>query len=917
MCRINDHFSWVRLRALAHNCRHALGVLSLAFCAVIAMTQNTRAQSTVTINWRDSNFPTQFNAGGDFFNEGTAELGMYANINNTAKQTVAWKNFTIDGSTGGTARSLQVGDVFSITVSATRAFGQIGFSLNSGGTQGSSYANNISGSRMFVNTDNYGSWYVGGLSGGPSSNASLGYTPSQNVFRDYVFSVRITSQTTADITLGVAGSDFRAFNRVLGGSAGANISAFSIYGSDMWDGDSNENAYWKQTTTIVNSGRVELGYYAASGTTVAPGVISDGLAANSTSTASPNAVFIGGDAGSQVNLTAANTYTGATTVNANARLEIQNASALGGTANGTSVTSSGALSLYQATGGITITDEALTLNGVGVSGANGALRNTGGNNQWNGAISLGSNSRINADTTGSSGSLTIGGNVSGGGSVLFLGAAGGTGGNTGGNITINGVISGAGATQNGTTTSIYKDGVGALTHGGANNYTGDTRIAQGNLAVASGGSLGSGSDVFIADGASLTVNANATVASLQEWGTTNSGTATIGTGATLTVSGNDYNTFMNSIGGGGNLVKSGTGTMNLFGTQGYTGTTTVSGGRLNTDVALASSGVTVSGGTFEAEVANVLGDSAAVTVSSGTYLLGGNDTIGALSGTGGAINLGANRLTTTVSSGSSSYTGGAISGTGGGVTKAGIGRFDLGGTHSYTGNTEASAGELRLVGASLASSSVSVSSGAKLSGYGSVGTIGGPGSIDPGNSPGIIATTQVNPSQGTDYNFEFTGPAPTFNAPAASVNDLIRATGATPFSQSLSAANIINIYFSGSALFAGSSPVQYTGGFFTDQSASFAGSISGATFNYFFQNNAGSIGYNDANYYTRSQYETLVLGTNMVITLSTVAQTADFGGGNIIGQILRIDVVPEPSTYALLVFSAVGVAGYMIRRRRR
>ena len=917
MSRINVHFSWARSRALAHNCGHAHGVLLLAFCAVIALTQNTRAQSTVTINWRDSNFPTQFNAGGDFFDQGTAELGMYANVNSTAKQTVAWKNFTIDGSTGGTARNLQVGDVFTITVSATRAFGQIGFSLNAGGTQGSSYANNISGSRMFVNTDNYGSWYVGGLSGGPSSNASLGYTPSQNVFRDYIFSVRITSQTTADITLGVAGSDFRAFNRVLGGSAGANISAFSIYGSDMWDGDSNENAYWKQTTTIVNSGRVELGYYAASGTTVTPGVISDGLAANSTSTASPNAVFIGGDAGSQVNLTAANTYTGATTVNANARLEIQNASALGGTANGTSVTSSGALSLYQATGGITITDEALTLNGVGVSGANGALRNTGGNNAWNGAISLGSNSRINADTTGSSGSLTIGGNVSGGGNVLFLGAAGSTGGNTGGNITINGVISGAGATQNGTTTSIYKDGVGALTLGGANNYTGDTRIAQGNLTVASGGSLGSGSDVFIADGASLTVNANTTVASLQEWGTTNSGTATIGTDATLTVGGNDYNTFMNSIGGGGNLLKSGTGTMNLFGAQGYTGTTAVSGGRLNTDAALASSGVTVSGGTFEAKVADVLGDSAAVTVNSGTYLLGGNDTIGALSGTGGAINLGANRLTTTVSSGSSSYTGGAISGTGGGVTKAGIGRFDLGGTHSYTGNTEVSAGELRLVDATLASSSVSVSSGAKLSGYGSVGAIGGAGSIDPGNSPGIITTTQVNPSQGTDYNFEFTGPAPTFNAPAASVNDLIRATGATPFSQSLSAANIINIYFSGSALFAGSSPVQYTGGFFTDRPDSFAGSISGATFNYFFQNSAGSIGYNDANYYTRSQYETLVLGTNMVITVSTEAQNANFGGGNIDGRILRVDVVPEPSTYALLVLSAVGVAGYMIRRRRR
>lgn len=676
----------------------------------------------------------------------------------------------------------------------------------------------------------------------------------------------------------------------------ADSGAFTING-----GTANLGGFSETVGAVsINGGTITNGALTGSGYSAQAGTVGAALAGSGGLSKSGNGILY---------LSGENSYSGSTTVSAGT-IELQNNSALGNTNGATTISTGAQIKLYSPTG-LNNVAENIGLAGTGIANG-GAILSTGGNNVLTGALTLNGGTRINTDTSGGSGSLTISGAISGGNNTIFLGANGAA-------MTISGVLSGGGASQDGSVTSLYKDGSSALTLSGANTYTGDTRIAQGNLTVSSGGNLGNGtSDVFIADGASLTVNANATVASLQEWGITNSGTATIGTSATLTVSGNDYNTFMNSIGGGGNLVKSGTGTMNLFGTQGYNGATTVSGGRLNTDVALASSGVTVSGGTFEAKVANVLGDSAAVTVNSGTYLLGGNDTIGALSGTGGAINLGANRLTTTVSSGSSSYTGGAISGTGGGLTKAGIGRLDLGGTHSYTGNTEVSAGDLRLVGATLTSSSVSVVSGAKLSGYGSVGTIGGAGSIDPGNSPGIITTTQVDPSAGTDYNFEFTGLTPSFGVPAASVNDLIRATGATPFTQSLSAANIINVYFSGSALFTGSTPVQYTGGFFTDQSASFASSISGATFNYFFQNNAGSIGYNDANYYTRSQYETLVLlGTNMVITVSTVAQSANFGGGNIDGQILQIDVVPEPSTYALLGLGAAALGIYQWRRRRR
>ncbi len=148
------------------------------------------------------------------------------------------------------------------------------------------------------------------------------------------------------------------------------------------------------------------------------------------------------------------------------------------------------------------------------------------------------------------------------------------------------------------------------------------------------------------------------------------------------------------------------------------------------------------------------------------------------------------------------------------------------------------------------------------------------------------------------------------------MNDVIRITGATPFSQALASGNGINIYFSGAALFTGSTAVQYQGGFFTDQSTSFASSISGATYNYYFANTNGPTTYNGVNYYNKAQYESLVLGTNMLITVSTVAQTANFGGGDINGQVMQVQVIPEPSTYALLGLSAAAFGAYRWRRRR-
>lgn len=578
-------------------------------------------QTIVTYTLNNTGYYTKFASGGDIFTGSPAssgELGMWANTD--SKQIVAWRTYKTAGDNSGSNRALQVGDVFKITVYCTRAFGQIGFSLNAGGTQGTSYANNISGSRLYVNTDNYGSWYVN-RSGG---NTSFSYNPSQNTYRDYIFTVKITSSTTADVFLTVDGTDYRAYNLTMNGTN--NIDAFSVYGSDMWDGNSNDNAYWKQTCTVQNSGSVELGYYLTTGT-YTPGLISNGLAANSTSTSSTNVVNIGGDAGTAVILNQNNTYTGPTTINNNATLRLGAAGSgsntpLGTTDAGTTVSSGGSLDLN----GFTLaTAEALTLNGTGQS-SNGALRNgssTGAT--YSGLVTLGSASSI----IGGSGTIALSntGTITGSGFGLTLGGV------QGGSIAS---IIGTGAG------TLTKQDAGTWTLSNANTYTGATSITGGTLTLSGSGTLGSGSDVRISSGATLNLNGvNATVGSVAETGVNNGGTITLGSG-TLTVNGANKGTFyQNSISGTGGITMAGSGTtvLSLYGTQSYTGTTTVSGGKIASGVAFSSKNYSISGGALDLNAINIVPDDATISLSGGTVNFNANETIQDLIATSGTINI--------------------------------------------------------------------------------------------------------------------------------------------------------------------------------------------------------------------------------------------------------------------------------------
>ena len=389
------------------------------------------------------------------------------------------------------------------------------------------------------------------------------------------------------------------------------------------------------------------------------------------------------------------------------------------------------------TGQLTVQAGTLKIDTINNASANGEL----GNN----ALSV-----ILGNTGGVTGTLEYTGGTASS-TKKFTMATGGTGAfqvdTAGTTLTLSGVIDGTGA--------LLKTGAGTLTLSGANTYSGKTSIQNGTLSVSSLNKVSGGS-------ASSSLGAPTTVANgtIDIGSTTNSGTllytgtgettdrvinlagttggAVIqndGTGAltfssnltatgagskTLTLQGS--NTGSNTISGiivdnsGSNttaLVKAGTGTWILSGANTYTG------------------GTTVSAGTLKVSGSGTLGStSGSLTVNGGTLDLNGtNQSVGALSGSGGTIlndTTGtAKTLTVGTGGGTGSYAGviaDHTSGTGTvALTKTGAGTQTLSGTNTYTGATTVNAGTLNITGSLASGSAVTVNnSGSVLEGTGTI-----------------------------------------------------------------------------------------------------------------------------------------------------------------------------------------------------
>jgi len=273
---------------------------------------------------------------------------------------------------------------------------------------------------------------------------------------------------------------------------------------------------------------------------------------------------------------------------------------------------------------------------------------------------------------------------------------------------------------------------------------------------------------------------------------------------------------------------------------------------------------------------------------------GGSLTVDVLSATGGSNSV-INFSGGTLSSGSSSVNTGSVFTVGDGSGATATYHMD-GGTHTFANG-------------------VSLNTDGALTGSGTlVGEVGGAGSIDPGNSPGIATVSSVDTTGGIDFNLEFTAKnaEPVWSSASASGNDVLRITGADSFTAALDSDNIINVFLDVSSVSSGDT---FTGGFFTlDDITS---DLENASFEYYVLGDGSgiSITYSATGYYALSEYD-----SDLLLGYSVIAQDADFGSGTVSGYTVLFTAstatIPEPSTFGLIC-GLVGVCSISLRRRVR
>lgn len=522
---------------------------------------------------------------------------------------------------------------------------------------------------------------TGGINGtsGTLDLAANGFAASSGAFGGSIIGSGAFTKTSAGaLTLSGNNNGFTGTTSVNGGTlalqSALGSTGITVAAAGTLTTSANEQL--ANTATLTANGNVSLGgsetigTLAGSGTVDAAGNLSvstlNGSAqinAGSNTVTAKDGSFAGSINGNgglvknstgTLSLTASNSYTGTTQVNAGTL-------ALSGTlqstavnvANGAALTSTGG-NLF---GGSSLTNhgqvtidrnETITSYASGGPGVNGSLLGTGTLTASTYALNDGSTVSANTGT----GIITTNGAVT-------INAA-----NTGASaITVQtGVLDASGtfaANQIGVNSlaTLNSNGMLAATAnvvvGGTMNVGGATTVQSLSITPASG-----------------IVNLNG--GNLITTGLNGSGTLNLGANSITAASG----TFSGTIDGLGGLTKVGGSTLTLAGTNSYTGATHINAGTLSLQSDLASLAITIANGAFlETTESEQLRNAAVVnTSSSGTLDLGGDETIGQLNGAGSVI-LGANTLTLTNGgdfSGNISGTGETIV-TGGTLTVSAIG----------------------------------------------------------------------------------------------------------------------------------------------------------------------------------------------------------------------------------------------------
>ncbi len=496
----------------------------------------------------------------------------------------------------------------------------------------------------------------------------------------------------------------------------------------------------------------------------------------------------------------------------------------GGAATGTvrldsdDALSSGTLTLYAGTldlDGNSATTGALVLGG-GVAGSSVSIVTD------DGVLTLGGNVTYSATNN------TNGATISG---YLDLGSANrtfniGNSSATTEDVVIDAIMSGTGGLNKAT-------GTGTLVLSGANTYTGATTVGAGVLNIRHSQALGStdtgttvtsgdelqlqGGIAIGAETLSITgtgVSSNGALHSVSgdnSWAgaVTLTGNALInasadslsltggisGTNRTLTLAGDGNVSVASITTGSGGLIKSGAGTATLTGTSTYTGSTAVNSGTLQLGADDSAS------------------TSSALSVASGaTFSLNGFDGSVATIAGAGTIHLDGGTLST-AGTGTTTFSGSMIGD--GGFTKGGSGTLTLTGTNSYTGNTDVSAGILR-IGANNslgAATAVTVATGATFDVNDrtqAVATIAGAGAIDLGS--GALSTTGTG---STTYSGTMSGTG-TFTKAGSGTLTLSGTntyTGATTIQEGTLQLGASNVLANGTAVTVSSGAVLDLGGF--------------------------------------------------------------------------------------------------------